>query len=134
MAVKIINGVKHYPMSWDYAEHKLETEQIRLENKINVLRDGFLDVDDDGMIVVTGGITAKNLAEFKALPDDVQAKKLDYLERVLARMGEVRESADRHVTVDARGRLTAWMDGKTYSAVRKIIAGYEIVHAFYINR
>ena len=130
--VTIINGVKHYPMSWDYAEHKIETERIRLENKIYVLKNGFgEDDDDEGLVIVTGGISEKNLKDFKALPKDEQKRKICYLERVLARMNEVRDLADRYVTTDARGRLTAWMDGKTYAAVRKICAGYEIVNAFY---
>ena len=130
MAIKIINGVKHYPMSWDYAEHKLETEVLRLQNKIDVLERGTIDPNET--MIMTGGIGHKQLDAFNALPKPVRAKRINYLERVLDRMREVRDIADRYVTCDGRGRLTAWLDGKTFNAVKQICAGYELAHMMYL--
>lgn len=126
--VKIIKGVKFYPISWDYAEHKIETERVRLMNRIDALEGCNVDMSEEGQrwLYSVTGCTVEALRKFWASPADDQAKYLNYLGRVLKRMEEVQDLASARVEVTGYGKLTAWCDGKTYAAVKSICAGYEL--------
>ena len=109
----VMNGKKVYPFNWEKHEHKIETEELRIRNRI------------DALVIGDEELLGKNVIEdFNAKPKEEQDKIFNYLERLADRIAEVREIASGNARIGKYGTLVTFVDGKTYNALQHITNMY----------
>ena len=105
--------MKLYAFNREKHEHKIETEEIRLRNRIDALVMG----DEEYL-----GAAAVHDFNSKSRAD--QERILTYLQRLADRIAEVRGKAEDNVRIGKYGTLVAFVDGVTYGALMKIVTNY----------
>ena len=105
--------MKKYAFNWERHEHKIETEEIRLRNRVDALWMGDAEY-----------LGADAVREFNALTDAEKDRVTDYLTRLADRIAEVREEALGCVRIGRNGTAVAFVDGKTYGALKSIVSNY----------
>lgn len=104
---------KLYPFNWEKHEHKIETEECRVRNRIDALLAG----DDEYL-------GEDEIAEFNGKSKEEKKKIISYLERLADRIAEVRGIARDGARIGKYGTLMTYVDGKTYHALQMIVTNY----------
>lgn len=104
---------KLYPFNWEKHEHKIETEECRVRNRIDALL--MCDAEYLG---------EDEIAEFNGKSADEKGRIISYLERLADRIAEIREIAVDGARIGKYGTLVTYVDGKTYNALQMIVTNY----------